>query len=266
MKTMLFGPIDNMLEVPYPEQGMSWDHNRDTEVTDLLSGGRHVYAAPTPFKTFGLSYKGGTKGLQPLVDLRHGVYGDGPFYLIDFNFTEGNVLPTRWASAYMLAHIADGWADAALAASTTALARKVSVFRNNGQFTDTGDSLILPVVPDKGMYLRVWGSATGDAGVTYSRRNASTGVWSTPTLAAFNSEVEVVAPNSAFNAVRLRLRCTNGAELTLDHINLMTTPGITTRQPGLGVGAVKFSGNVAGNIVTKRFDRIGLSLDLTEIE
>jgi hypothetical protein len=53
--------------------------------------------------------------------------------------------------------------------------------------------------------------------------------------------------------------------LTLDHLNL-TTATEPVRKPGIGVGAVSFTGSLSGNIETKRFDRIGLSLDLVEVE
>lgn len=270
MKTMLFGPIGNMQAVPYPEQGMAWDHNRDTEVTELLSGGRHVYEAPTPYKSFSLSYKGGTQGLQPLIDLRTGVYGPGPFYLIDFNFTAGNVLPTRWASAYMLKHIADGWCAPEVIESTTALAGRASVFTNYGQFPTLGESLILPVIPGKGYWLRAWGDRTGSAVLRVSARHSATGAWSVignyvPTTGG-TQELQVVGASSVYHAVKLEIVCPANSTITFDHINLLTEAGTAIRKPGLGVGAVKFSSGISGNIVSKRFDRIGLSLDLTETE
>src|SRR6266566_4949741 len=97
--TMLFGTLGHMLPIPYPQSGMGWDHAHDGEETSLVSGGRHVYRAPTPYRKYKLSYSGGTAGLQNLVDIHSGVYGPGPFYMLDINYSGGNLLPTRWASA-----------------------------------------------------------------------------------------------------------------------------------------------------------------------
>jgi hypothetical protein len=71
---------------------------------------------------------------------------------------------------------------------------------------------------------------------------------------------------NVYSAIRLELYVPSGSTLTLDHINITGISGNNTRLPGLGVGAVQFSDNLSGNILTKRFDRIGLSLELVEVE
>lgn len=273
VKTMLFGPIGKMLPIPYPEADMGWDTNRDTEVTTLLSGGRHVYEAPTPFRSYKLQYKGGTADLQNLVDIYNGVYGKGPYYLLDFNYTAGNLLPTRWASSYMLAYVADSWCVPVVSSSSDALAGLVSTFSNLGQFPSAGISQTVATVPGQPAYLHLWGARTGTASVQTSVLNASTGVWSSPVArvpGSSPSQVEIVSAAegiaNTYSAIKFQLNCPSGSTLTLDHINLSTVSGESTRKPGLGVGAVSFTSYLSGNIVTKRFDRIGLSLDLVEVE
>ena len=273
MATMLFGTLDHMQPIPYPESGMGWDHARDVEETALLSGGRHVYQAPTPYKKFSLQYKGGTVGLQHIIDSYTGVYGRGPFYAVDFNYAGGNQLPTRWASAYMLKEVAGGWCAPLLAPSTSALSGEVVTFSNLGQFTELGETLILPCVPDKPVYLRAWGSRTGTAAVVVYLRDSSTGEWDagtniapsgTPADALIISEADAIA--GKYNAIKFQLRVPSGSSLTLDHLNLMDAAGVTSRKPGVGVGALKFVTALSGNIQTKAFDRIGLALDLVEVE
>lgn len=273
MATMLFGTLDHMQPIPYPESGMGWDHTRDTEETALLSGGRHVYEAPTPYKKFSLQYKGGTVGLQHIIDTYTGVYGRGPYYAVDFNFAGGNQLPTRWASAYMLKQIVGGWCSPLLVTSTAALAGEKVIFTNLGQFTDLGESLILPCVPEKETTLRIWGDRTGTAAVRVYLRNASTGIWgagtdivpsATPSETVIISEATAIA--GTYNAIKLQLYVPSGSTLTLDHLNLMDSSGVSTRKPGLGVGGMKFVTSLTGNIQTKAFDRIGLALDLVEVE
>lgn len=271
-KTMLFGPLGRMLPVPYPEADMGWDFNKDVEETALLSGGRHVYESPTSYKRFKLQYKGGTADLQNLVDIYNGVYGKGPYYLLDFNYTAGNLLPTRWASAYQLRNIVGAWCAPLLSSSPAALAGEAVAFTNLGQFAAEGESLILPTVPGQPAYLRLWGTRTGSAAVQSSVQDAATGEWSAPTAHvpsdAPGQAVIISAADGAANtysAIRLQLVCPSGSTLTLDHINL-TTASEPARKPGLGVGAVSFTSSLSGNIATKRFDRIGLSLDLVEVE
>jgi hypothetical protein len=269
---MLFGPLGRMQAIPYPEAGMGWDFNRGIEETELLDGGMHVYEAPTTYKRYKLQYKGGTAGLQPLVDIYNGVYGKGPYYLVDFNFTAGNFLPARWASAYQLKHIVGGWCAPLLAPSATALAGEAVTFTNLGQFAAEGESLVVAAIPGQPAYLRLWGSRTGAGAVTVSLLEAATGQWTTPVSCvpgATPGQVVVISAAegaaNTYSAIRLQLVCPTGSTLTLDHLNL-TTATEPVRKPGIGVGAVSFTGSLSGNIETKRFDRIGLSLDLVEVE
>lgn len=271
--TMLFGPLNHMLPIPYPQSGMGWDHARDIEETVLVSGGRHVYRAPTPYRKYKLSYVGGTPGLQNLVDIHSGVYGPGPFYLLDLNYRAGNMLPTRWASAYMLRHIVSNWCAPLESASAPALAGKQVTFTNLGQFPSTGISEILATVPGQPLYLHLWGVRTGTAAVNVYLRNASTGVWGAPVVCvpgSSPSEVTIINTTdgtaNTYSAVKLELYCPSGSNLTLDHINLSTITGEATRKPGLGVGAVQFVTDLSGNVVTTAFDQIGLSIDLAEVE
>lgn len=272
-KTMLFGPLGRMQAIPYPEAGMGWDFNRDIEETALLSGGRHVYEAPTSYKRFKLQYKGGTAGLQNIVDIYNGVYGRGPYYLLDFNFAGGNLLPARWASPYILKHIVGGWCAPLLAPSASALAGEAVTFTNLGQFAAEGESQIVATFPGQPAYLHLWGARTGTASVQSSVLDAATGEWSAPVnhvpSATPGQSVIISAADgtaNTYSAIRLQLVCPSGSTLTLDHINLSTVSGESTRKPGLGVGAVSFTTSLSGNIETKRFDRIGLSLDLVEVE
>lgn len=272
-KTMLFGPLGHMLEVPWPQTGMNWNQGRDSETTALLSGGRHVWTAPTPFRSYSLNYKGGTAGLQTLVDLYTGVYGPGPFFLNEFNYTAGNILPTRWASAYMLAYITGSWGAPVVETSTEALAGQVATFTNTGQFPAAGISQVIASVPGQAAYLHLWGTRTGTASVRTSLLSAATGTWSAPVAhvpsATPGQSVLISAGDGAANvysAIRLELYVPSGSTLTLDHINITGISGNNARLPGLGVGAVQFSENLSGVIQTKRFDRIGLSLELVEVE
>lgn len=270
MNTILFGTLTNMLPIPYPKSGVQWDQVRDSEETALVSGGRHVYRAPTPFRKYNLSYAGTTVGLQNLIDFYNGVYGDGPFYVLDYNYAAGNLLPTRWASAYMLRHVAESWCAPVEIVSTSALAGKSVLFSNVGLFPENGISEVLAVPQDKPLYFKAWGSRTGNAVVRVSKLVTATGAWTAvadyvPTSTPADAEVVSVGDAGLYSAVKLQLICGNGSSLTLDHLTL-STQADSARVPGKGVGAVQFGGDLAGSIVSKRYDRIGLSLDIIEVE
>ena len=270
MNTILFGTLTHMLPIPYPKSGATWDQVRDAEETALISGGRHVYRAPTPFRRYSLSYAGGTVGLQNLIDFYNGVYGDGPFYVLDFNYAAGNLLPTRWASGYMLRHVAESWCAPVEVVSTSALAGKSVLFSNAGLFPEKGISQIVPTVPAKPLYLKVWGSRTGGAMVRVSKLVTATGAWTVvgdyaPATSPADLEVVSAADADLYSAVKLELYCGSGSSLTLDHLTL-STQADSARTAGKGVGAVQFGGDLSGSIVSKRYDRIGLSLDIIEVE
>lgn len=258
---MLLGPLGNLLPVPYPQSGMDWTHNIDTEVVQLVSGGRAVYRRPTPFRSYKLTWKGGTAGLQNILDLYNGVYGPGPFYLLDFNYTSGNRLPTRWASGYMLEAVAQNWCDASTVSQAGALSGTASYFSNTGRFPALGITQTV-LATGQALHLRVWGAATGGAVLKVSTLSGST--WTDqPDVTPSETPSDVVLP--ACDAVKLSLYCPTNGTLTVDHINL-TEASAPTRTPGTGVGAVQISGNPSMQIVTKAFDRIGLAFEVTEVE
>ena len=97
-----FGVPGNIQEIPAPKSGMGFDNSTDVEVTNLVSGGRSVYRAPTAFKTFNMTWAGNAAALKHLIDLYNGQFGPGPFYLTDPTMNQENVLPSRWSNAWQL--------------------------------------------------------------------------------------------------------------------------------------------------------------------
>lgn len=272
-KTMLFGPIGRQVEIPCPESGMNFAGNLDSEETRLLSGGLAVYRAPTTFKTYGMSWKGGTKGLQPIIDMHAGAYGPGPFYLTDPLAVGENLLPTRWASSWQLAHIAGTWGDPNVRRQKYSPEGQESVFSISSGTPASGPSIVVPAIPGKPMYFKAWGSSTN--GIAVDRYVSATGAWERfklmqPGTGEFDYQAvirEVDAADGVYAAVRLTL---NGAgspliNTALGHMELSTTMSDDFRM-GRGVGALQFTGNAAGTINSAVFDRIGMSIDLKEVQ
>lgn len=262
-KTFLLGTMEHMLPVPYPESGMDWNIEGTFEKTDLLSGGQHIYTSPTTYRTYSLSWKGKTPGLQNLIDLYTGLYGKGPFYLQDFNYAGGNILPARWASTYQLRFVTD-WCTPRNTPSTVALSGQAATFTNRGAYPVLGELLELPAVPGRDLYFKAWGSGTG--GIRISKKDSTTGAWGNIVdYSPSATPTELPIAMTGYSAIRLELMCSSGENLTLDHINLSTDVG-ADMQPGLGVGKVMFSNTLGGNITSTVIDRIGLAFDLVEIE
>jgi hypothetical protein len=228
---MLFGPIGAQVEVPWPQSGMGSDVNLMTETTQLLSGEQAVYRAPVTYKTYNMSWKGTAMKLQPLVDVYAGIYGTGPYYITDsLAGVQGmNLLPAKWASSHLLAHVCNGWSDPVVTPQTiTPEGRQVTFTGNADYLAEFPNPAVVPVIPGKPLYSKVWGSRTSTAGVRVYRYKRSTRVWTldftlvptvtndVPTLLVTQAEADA----NDVAAVKLVPYCPTGAVLTLAHIDL----------------------------------------------
>lgn len=280
-KKMLFGPIGRQVEIPYPESGMSVVGVSGVEETTLLSGGLAVWRAPTTYKTYNMSWKGGTTGLannlQPIIDMHAGAYGLGPFYMTDPMVGDGNLLPTRWASAWQLAHVAGSWGRPTTSVQTYTPEGEQSVFECPAGTPVEGPSIVVPSVPGKPLFLKVWGTATNKGSIRLKRFNRDTGLWElfsvyTPKMSGHTFMEVITAAEAAtgkYSAVRLSLwkgtLTTDTSVIKLAHMELSTTTSEVFRM-GKGVGALQFTGNISGTINSSLIDRIGLSIDVKEVQ
>jgi hypothetical protein len=232
-KSMLFGPVGRQVEVPWPDSGMGADNNLTTETTALLSGEQAVYRAPVTYKTYNMSWKGGSTKLQPLLDVHSGVYGNGPYYISDpLAAGQGaNLLPAKWAASHLLAHICNGWGSPVLAKQTNTPERWQVTFTGNADDPDYFPRpIVVPVVPKQPLYFKAWGTRTGTASVAVSRYSASTDSWSaytgyTPTLSNDAPTLIVTqaeADAGDIQAVRVAPFLPGIDQLMLQHIDLAT--------------------------------------------
>lgn len=268
---MLFGPLGHMVEIPAPKSGMGFDLNRDVTTSELVSGGRTVYRAPTGYKSFDMSWAGGTTGLGEFMDMYEGAYGNGPFYMLDPRSENQNLLPARWASCWQLGHIAGGWGRPLVGD------QQGGVLTPEGKevkFTGIADSsnlnyvnspfrLVVPVEAGKSYNARCWGAATGGAQLLAAPMYGE--AEGTPTVVPLTGANSSVFENAT--AVRFRIYLPAGSTLTLRHMEFGVpfTDGKMFHM-GRGVGAVQFSGPMQGSLTGTKVDRIGLSVALTEVE
>ncbi|WP_346924985.1 hypothetical protein [uncultured Arthrobacter sp.] len=230
-KTMLFGPIGRQIGVPWPDSGMSMDNNLLTETTDLLNGEQSVWRAPLTYRSYGMSWKGGSDALQPLVDVHAGLYGQGPYYITDplAAIQGNNLLPFKWASPFLLEHVANGWGSPVTAAQTvTPEQRQITFTGTAGDPDESPFNIVVPCVPGEPMYFTGWGTSTGTAGVRVYRYSQSAAAWQ-----LFNTHVPTVTADAPLTvrsqaeadandivAIKLVPYIPTGSTLTLQHFDL----------------------------------------------
>lgn len=279
-----FGWADRIKEIPAPESGMGFVNATDIEVTSLVSGGRAVYRAPLTYKTHSLSWKAGTAKLQHIIDCYNGQWGTGPCYITDPTASDLNVLPARWSLGWQLAYQANGWCKPFVAKVSPGVDSSYSMAVNRqATFTQAAAGTV-PVEgilrtrvikePGKPYYLAVDGSATGGAGIRVRGYNLSTGVWDVITTVVavdfYTSKLLVAGATATYSMLELDFYMPLGSTLTLRGMALSATDysasGSVTLPVGQGVGPVQFSGNAEGSLTSKVIDRIGLSIDLIEVQ
>lgn len=232
-KSMLFGPIGRQVEVPWPDSGMTFDNNLTTESTALLSGEQAVYRAPVSYKTYNMSWKGGSTKLQPIIDLHSGVFGSGPYYISDpLAAAQGaNLLPAKWSASHLLSHVGNGWGSPVIANQLVTPERLQVTFTGNADDPDYFPRpIVVPVVPKQPLLFTSWGSRTGSASIGISKYTASTDTWSAyaayvPTLtndvpSVIVSQAEADAGD--VQAIRIAPYLPGTDTLTLQHMDVAT--------------------------------------------
>lgn len=273
---MRFGTLANLKDFTAPKSGMGFGLNHDVTTSELVTGGRAAYRSPVGYKTFNMSWAGGTENLGDFMDIFEGAYGNGPYYMSDPRAKGQNILPARWASPWMLGHVSNGWGKPFVSQNgTTAYPESHDVTFTHGagvpatKFNSPFSTTVL--LEDGVKYnFRVWGVATGGAQLRATAYNQ--GGAETPISLPLSSSGATSADFTTYKgAVKLSLYLPAGSTLKLQHIELMAQvdglyPDDKPFHMGRGVGAVQFTGNIQGNLVSSKVDRIGLSVEVTEVE
>lgn len=274
---ILFGPQRRMVEIPAPKSGMSFGLNRGVTTSELVSGGRAVYRTPLGYKTFDMTWDGGTENLGEFMDIFEGAYGAGPYYILDPRSKGQNLLPSRWASPWQLAHVANGWAQPIVVSQSggtlTPEDREV-VFKARANTTayqaDSPFSVLIPLTYGETFNLRAWGSATGGAKITVTPIVNESFLPNVTLPLDGTASANIVANFGWQMFVKVHLYVPAGATLTLRHVELRQViegePVESTWYMGRGIGAVQFSSDMQGTLVSNKVDRIGLSVGMTEVE
>lgn len=257
-------------ELPAPSTGMNFGNNSDIEVTELDSGGRFVYSKATTYKTFNMSWRSVTPSMQPLLDMYNKRYGNQPFYLQDMRGGEGNILPARWAYCYQLAPLFGAMGSPQI---TTGAPPNI-IFSGNRYLSIYAPTTAHMLFEGKNHYLAAFGSRTGTNSVKYRLHNKTSG-WgdwinvAPKTVGAAPDLVCSKVDSQAHDFIEIGLNLTTSGTLILRHMDFSTTDYRSSESPlrhSEGVGDLKFTNTLEGELVMLRAQKIGLSVDMTEVE
>lgn len=264
---MKIGYPGNMFEIPAPIAGMGFSNNSDTETFELDSGGRFIVDKPTSYKSFNWSWRSKTQLLQPLIDIYNKRYGTGAFYLQDMEGGEGNILPARWAYPSQLAAIHGACGRAKFFGGW-------AVFDSN-RFSNQAPTLLVPLIEGKPMYLAVFPNLQSRTDVPVKYRlhefdGTTTGWYDCPYTLDGQAPEEVInrTQSQIYEFVELKINL-DGAQHIIKHMDLSTSDYRSfenTLRSATGVGGLRFSNVLDGELNMLRTQRIGLSVDVTEVQ
>lgn len=266
---MKIGYPGMMFDIPAPSSGMGFANNSDTETLELDTGGRFVVDKSTTYKSFNMSWRSSTPKLQPLIDIYNKRYTNAPFYIQDMHKGEGNILPARWAYPRQLAAIHG-------AAGNAKYSGGFASFEGN-RFMLNAPTLLVPIFNGSPLYLAVFksfGSLTGSP-MQFRLHEAEASNWTEW------MDVPYTAPNAApfllctreasqdFDFVELRVNLTPTNSIAINHMDLSTSDYRSwdeVYRSAEGVGGLKFTNALDGDLTMLKTKRIGLSVDLTEVQ
>lgn len=262
---MKIGYPGKLFDIPPPSTGMGFANNSDTETLELDNGGRYIYEAPTAFKSFNMSWRSTTPELQPLIDIYNKRYGTKPFYLQDMLGGKGNILPPRWAYGTQLHSVLGGVGEA------IPYGEYMTRIQNN-RFSNQNPSIKIPLFVGENHYFAVFGLLPASSPMRYRLCN-SAGVWSgwtnipltplggAPTLVC--SRVQ----SQSYEFIEFQVNLTT-TSLYIEHMDFSTDDYRSydnPYRPAIGVGGLKFSNTLDGDLTMLRAQKIGLSVDMTEV-
>lgn len=167
---MLFGTKERMVEIPTPLATAEYANIGWSDSDTLLNGGGWARSSFTNHKEVSLSWGMQLReDTQVIKDFADGLYGEGPFFMVDPMAEKLNLLPAWWAAPML------GTLDAP-SLLPGIIPEKVATPTNKNNFPiysakytfpaanlalPLPESIVIPIPPDKCMSLGVHGSATG---------------------------------------------------------------------------------------------------------
>lgn len=275
-KCLYVGMPGRVFEIPAPASGMGFTHDVTAFNTRLDGGGRAIDRAPVSLKAFNMSWRDSHPKLQPLIDLYNQRYGRKPFYMHDPTMVKGNMLPPRWAYCWQLPYIMHGQGQPILVPESEST-YPTAEFTGNGWFFNR-PALKIMLKPGYNYRLKAFGDVPGSAGtgIRVRKHHKDTGWETTPTVVQPSPSqsdaptVVVTASESQhYDFVELSLNVDSGDVMRLWHMDFSGEDYRSAEnpmRPGEGVGALKFTSAVDGELIMRRNMRVGMSADFEEVE
>lgn len=262
---MKIGYPGNTFEIPAPSSGMGFSNNSDTETLELDTGGRFVVDKSTTYKSFNMSWRSTSPKLQPLIDIYNKRYGTDPFYVQDLNGGEGNILPARWAYARQLSAIHGAVGDSVFSG--------VSASFTSSRFASQAPTVTVPLFEGKPMYLAVlYRLVRSEVPVQYRLYDFDgipTG-WLNARYTVTGEAPLVVCTREQSQIYEfIELRVNVAAKPVITHMDLSTSDYRSYEESyrsAVGQGGLKFTNTLDGDLTMLRAQRIGLSVDMTEVQ
>lgn len=266
---MKIGYPGNMFDIPAPSSGMGFSNNSDTETLELDTGGRYVSDTPTTYKSFNMSWRSTTPKLQPLIDMYNKRYGTKPFYIQDMHGGEGNILPPRWAYPPQLVAIHGAIGGASTVFDTAARF-------TNSKFIANQPTLLVPTIEGKPLYFAVFPHdfvVYTRPPMSYRKLNKDTKEWSAwvtvPYTTVGTAPTQILSRAESQVIEFIELKVNLGGSIYITGMDLSTSDYRSWDSPhrsAEGVGACKFTNVLDGDLTMLRSKRIGLSVDITEVQ
>lgn len=269
---MRIGYPGKMFDIPNPTSGMGFSNNSDSETLELDTGGRFVADKPTTYKSFNMSWRSTTPKLQPLIDIYNKRYGTDPFYITDMRDGVGNMLPPRWAYGRQLGEMHG-------AIGTPLVDRDGTLFTSN-RYSASQPTILIPLIKGKNHNLAIFVSDDSfpeDADPPMQYRRISTngidyeGWYAARYTRTGEAPLNICTASQTqdFDFIELRVRFL-ALPVVISHVDLSTSDyrswDTAPFRPAEGVGGLKFTNALDGDLLMLKNQRIGLSVDCTEVQ
>lgn len=260
------------------------------ENLSFVNGGSDVVASFGASRVFDLSWRGNPSEMNPFVDYKRGIHGDGLIYMVDPMAERYNLLMPNWASPRLI-EVGD-WKNLydtePVFSDTAANGYDQPPRTATWDITSAADALptksrmvhTLIIPPGKTLHLGASGSKTGDAVLRVQPINVdgtnAAPVDLTMLDAAAPTRFNASFSGGTYKAVRIYMTRTAATASTLSLTSMMAqlwntslTPVGGKHVPGQGFGGLAFSSDIHESYVIAAGpgrERKGVSVQMTEVE
>ena len=256
-KTLWFGTEEYQEWVKCPDQGLQMNSTGRSVNGSFDNGGAWSDRSATLHRNYSATFSGDISEVSQILDFEAGVFGPGPFYLVDPFSQRTNIL-TKWISApRLMAQDAPSFTKSTRPTLVTTGANGLRLPTRGAVFTlpDAKGvrSFRFPIPSGYTAYIKWWGSQTGTAVLTCNATEVDpdtvytkTGPWLDITLGGTGT--------ITIYGMVVQLRPTTGPD----------TPDFHVFYPGMGTTALDITGTQLTGYSAIR-GRVSATVDMLEV-